>query len=854
MANMSKKNFNLVRVVSEYYMIKKVLGNEYANGILEGNIEAAGLSGAADKKTLLQMKEYVEKFGQMKISTNGLTKSENFDVFMDRLIKKFVTIENTKPEKSRVEFSENPFDDRFTNLVTHVLNLENAQSRIETALEVNTKVAESVSALPVLLGGKKQSSYVKLLSQCTDLFASISGLQNQITTLKESGKAKDSQIKQLTDRLNEQISKVAEYKELVDKALQGREIVSETNEIKVLLAQTSQNLSTLTRDNAVQGRATRIHTTRESNRVIDAVENSMYEQTKIKKQMYEHPNMYPTYLACFAGAKLKVKDLNEAFNEIKRAAASVGVKTTAQSVDSIYVEMNQKNLENGNNNTVTPKKKGSRFVKVTSLLIALAIGAGGALGVAKMAGAFDNAPPVSANEEFTQAYTNYAEREMNQRDDYMEKLQIAIDGNTLVSFDNLDLENDGTMKLAALSSDGIVWNAETLQALRDQYAADDNVEEYGWSSTSEIDSETKAAISEVKADYYESNYVNLLAQVSSLNSQIDKLTGELNNANADKAALQSEIETLKGQVDSLQTIIDAAEAKYDADTTELQSKVDDLQAKLNAANEKVGTLQAENESLSNENENLKQENEDLKSQANNLDNLIAELRDEIMTLKYNNSVLSTDKAVLKSKVSNLEKQVADLQAQLDAMGGGSGNSSDVSELQAQINDLSAQLVEARATINELNSTNEALTQQVEALNNSVSELGADVAELENQVASLTNENTSLKENVESLKTSLANSMNDYNALLSQYQALLNSGNGSQAEIEALRAQLNSAYETISSYESKIVSLYNGLTKSQSTTTEAQQDLEDLLKLFGIDYNEQSNSSSNSSNEYQFGNY
>ena len=73
------------------------------------------------------MKSYVEQFGNMKISVNGLAKSETFDKFMDRLMQKFIENENTKAQKDRVEFSDNPFDEKFTNLVSGVLEMENAK-------------------------------------------------------------------------------------------------------------------------------------------------------------------------------------------------------------------------------------------------------------------------------------------------------------------------------------------------------------------------------------------------------------------------------------------------------------------------------------------------------------------------------------------------------------------------------------------------------------------------------------------------------------------------------------------------------------------------------------------------------
>ena len=854
MANTSKKNFNLTRVISEYYMMKKVLGNEYSAAILNGEIEAAGYSGAADRKTLLQMKSYVEQFGNMKISVNGLAKSETFDKFMDRLMQKFIENENTKAQKDRVEFSDNPFDEKFTNLVSGVLEMENAKSKIETSIQVNPQISESISALPVLLGGKKQSSYIKLLSQCTDLFANISGLQNQIAELKESGKGKDAQIESLTNELKEQVKKVAEYKQLVDKALEGAGKSNEDSKVLIaLLNQTGATLNVLNRNTSVQGRATRLHATREADRVIRGVENSMGEKSKVEKQLLEHENLYPNYFACMSGKELSVKKgLPDAYNEIKRAAASVGVKPDSQAVENIYIELNKKNLINRDKPVPKSDKSGGRFKKVASILIALALGAGAGYGIAKIVES--NQPTTTSSYE--QEYTQYMENENWQKNDYMEKLGLAVDGNTLISFD--DIENSPTSFQVTVTAsqdqsangETVVWTLESLNELRDTYAADDNIAEYGWSSTGEIDAETSAAVAEVRAVYYENNYSSLLSQVSTLNAQIDKLNEELSkalndlsSANADKEVLQSQIDSLQSQVDDLQAIIDAADEKYDADTSELQAKIDELQEKLDSANEQINDLTEENTQL-------KEENAQLKEQVASLSNQILDLNDTIANLKYQNSILSTEKASLISKVSVLEAQIQTLQDRIDEL----ENSSDLGEkeeLQEQVNELTAKLAEANETIKELKTENEELTQQIVDLNSSISDLNSDIAELENSVSSLTSENQSLKEECSSLQTSLSNAMTDYNELLEMYNELLNSG-GNQEEIESLRNELNSAYNLINAYESKIVSLYNGLTKSSSTSTEAMQDLENLLKMFGIEYNEQGNSSYGSSNEYQPG--
>jgi len=92
-------------------------------------------------------------------------------------------------------------------------------------------------------------------------------------------------------------------------------------------------------------------------------------------------------------------------------------------------------------------------------------------------------------------------------------------------------------------------------------------------------------------------------------------------------------------------------------------------------------------------------------------------------------------------------------------------------------------------------------------------------------------------------------MNNYNELLDKYNDLVENGAISPEEMAAVQAELNSAYNLITSYENQIVELYNGITNESTNTSQAQQDLESLLKMFGIDYNEK-DTPSNDNSEYQ----
>ena len=96
---------------------------------------------------------------------------------------------------------------------------------------------------------------------------------------------------------------------------------------------------------------------------------------------------------------------------------------------------------------------------------------------------------------------------------------------------------------------------------------------------------------------------------------------------------------------------------------------------------------------------------------------------------------------------------------------------------------------------------------------------------------------------------LTKAVNDYNTLKDAYDNLLNQGPVSQEEFERLQKELNDAYNKISGYEEQIVRLYNGLTRESSDKSQAAQDLEKLMKMFGIDYKE-TDAPSNDNSEYQ----
>lgn len=839
MAN--NKSVNLVKVITEYYMLKTVIKNEDVQNILNGSVPSAGATAYRDEETLKQMSNYVNALGEMKISSKKIRgKAETFDEFLERLIQGFVVKEESKDAKKRIIYSENPFEKEFANLVTGILAMEGAEDKIRQSLSLNMQINDKIAELPILLGKEKQSSYVKLLAQYTDIYSNISGLQNEIAVLKESGQAKDAKIEELQKALDAEIARANDYKNLVQNQLVTLDTlkVEDFKAVMVLLGQTINNLNEkISQDVAVQGRATRKHVTNEADRVIDTTEQNMYKKEDIRTQILNHPNMYPKYISVTKGKHIDLNLKNgsrEVYDEIQRAAKSVNIPEDHPAVVAVYNDLAEKNMAN-------EAQSGDKHtgVKVVAGVLGIALLAGGAFAGGYMMRNNQTTVTQYKTAEEDAQYQAYAKRENEQRDNYVEKLNKAIEDGTLLNFDDLEglpqFEN-ATAKNAEESSEVIDLNY--LNALRDTYAQDDNLDGYKWSSTNEIDALTNAAVQTVRANYYENNYAKILSLVSSIDSQILDITQQLQTT-GQVDILEPQTESIQKLIDAIQDVLDAAQEKYDSDTSELQQKIDELQQKLDEANEKIDALQ-------NENSELKAENARLQSQVNDLSSKLSELLEEINNLKHENSVLSTEKASLQTQVYRYEVQIVTLQERVATL-----EESEQGELLAQIDALQALLDEANATIAELQSTNETLTNQITELNSSIDQLNSDVAALEDAVNSLTAENSSLQEQVSSLQESLTNAISNYNDLLAKYNELKESG-GNSEEVEALRAELAAAYSKISTYENKIVALYNGLTKSNASSEEAMNALEELLRVFGINYTDQGADYYNSSNEYEPG--
>ena len=844
------------RVITEYYMLKTVLKNKYAMDIVSGKVEPAGPTAAADKRTLQAMQRYVRTLDEVVIPGNGLSKGENLDKFLTRVTRNFKEKEANKPESRRLEYSENPFDDNFKYYVSTLLNTENAKSRIEKAITSHKPTLDSVNSLAINLGGKKQSSYVRLLAESTELFSTVSGLRDEIERLNSSSRTDKSTIDNLRAQLAEKTKEAENYRQLCEKAIEELGQNSGSTVLVAMLKETNSTLENVIRQESKQ---TRDHITKETDRVLDV----MQRKDRIKTHILSNAKTYPRYIAVYQGRELNNKGLKNLHNEIQYAATQLEYSKDDPAVSAIFNELSEQNLKNSMNNS-RPKNeaKGKKVVPiVTGILLASLFATTAYFGIAnhhlhndlheanqKINENQNNNDNTNAS-DFQKEYEEYVARENAQYDDYSQKLQIALNDGTFVVIDQT-----GAVTAGDASVNGN--NLDTLNALRDKYAADDRAD-MGWNSTTLMDADTQSAINAEKAEYFQTHYEDMVNQVAQLQAEIADLNSQLDYAHdlisagsqengvllARVQKLEAQVADLQAQIDNLQSIIDAG----NGGNSGLQEQINELQEALNQANAKIAELEQENQELTEENQELKEEVAELQSQVSSLEGTVGDLNSKIASLENQNSVLSTDKAALQIEVADLQAEVADLQAQLESLIG-TDASQQIQALEEKIDYLEGVIEEANARIDSLQSTNEALTQQIVDLENNINNLESDMDALEDAIDSLENENASLKTEVSNLQKSLGDSMNSYNELLAKYNALANS-NVSPEELAALQTELSNAYNLITSYEEQIVELYNGITKENTTTSQAQQDLEQLFKLFGIDYNEK-DSPSNDNSEYQ----
>lgn len=860
MANKGK--LDVEKVIYEYYMLKSVLNNQYAKDIVSGKIEPVGPSAAADKKTLQAMQRYVRILDELVVSDNGLTGKETLGDFLARLDGNMRQEDAQKPESKRANYSQNPFDENYRYVVKDVLARENAKSVIEKSISSNKMALDSVNSLVINLGGKKQGSYVKLLAQSTDLFSSVSGLQDKIATLEATKGSNDAELLRLRGLLSERKNQAKAYKALCNKMIDS--FGSDSSVLGTMLRQTEQSL-----DSVVKGEAekTRVHITNEANRVIE----NMNAKDKIKAVLLSNTGKNSRYVAVLSGKQLNDKGMRNLYEEVKNAAKVAGFSEKDPVVDQFYNDLSEENIKNTakmNNVPVgqTKKKKGIKGIVAIGLAFSLFAGGlvTGSLIHARGNGNGTTSTPTST---FQNEYNEYSLNENRELSEFEIQLDNAIKNNQIGVFE-------------------ITPSQKALDSAIEEFAKTDNIEKFNWSSTESMKQLKENAEISAKADYYQNHYEDLLEKASGLEGQVANLTAQLDNANksignleaqlnSSKTEIESlkttvsslqnkitelegQIENLKSQIENLQSILDAA----NDNNSELQAKIDNMKEKLEAAEETISGLQnqldqtiSENETLKNDNESLKQENAELKeklAEANakidSLENTIDGLNSQIESLKGENSTLSSEKADLILKVSQLESEINELKDQIAKLDNG-GLIAENNQLKEKVSDLEEKLAKANAEISSLQSENESLTNQIVDLNKSIENLNGSINKLEEELANEKATNASLNERIKELEGDLEKAISDYNELKSAYDELLNKGPVSQEQYESLVKELEDAYNTITGYESQIVRLYNGLTREQTTNSQAGQNLENLMKMFGIDYKEV-DAPSNDNSEYQ----
>ena len=851
MAN--KEKLDVEKVISEYCMLKSVLKNKYAMDVVSGKVEPAGPSAAADKRTLQAMQRYVKTLDNLVVVDNGLSQ-ETLDDYFKRISEIVKSADAQRPESKRQNYTENAFDDGYRFFVKDVLNTENAGETIEKAILANKPVLDSVNSLVVNLGGKRQGSYVKLLCQSTELFSSVSGLEGQIKTLEATKGSNDQELLRLRGLLSERKAQAKAYKATCNKLID--ELGSESSVLGVMLKETNQSLDGVIKKEAEQ---TRAFVANEATRVIE----DSHTKDKIKAVLISNTKKYPRYVAVLSGTQLSDKGLRNLYAEVKSAAKVVGFAEDDPAVDRFYNDLAEENIKNTAkmNKVVVASTRKKKIVTgiVAGVLIAGIFGGVG-FGIGK---AMTSQPP-TVTSVYEQEYKEYSQNEYAELDQFKLQLDDAIKNNEI----------------------GVFTVTPTQVALKESinnFSKTDNIEKFKWSSTGMMESLNDNALTTVKANYYQTNYeevveranalegqvANLTAQLEKANEKIKDLTSQLGDAHTEIDSLKSEIAKLKNdvhtcketianlesQIKSLQSLLDAA----NADNAQLRNQIADLQNKLDIANEKVSGLEKQVSDLTKENADLTKENSELKQKVAEYETKIGELEgkvdnltSEVDRLKSENSILSSEKADLLLQIADLKAEIARLNEKI----AGLENGSEVAKLQEQVKDLQDKLTKAENEVSRLQEENKQLTQEIVDLRNSMSDLENTISELNKTIESLKSENASLKEanakleaQVADLTEKLTKAVNDYNTLKDAYEELLKKGPVSQEEYEKLQQELNDAYNKISGYEELIVKLYNGLTRESTDKSQAAQDLEKLMKMFGIDYKE-TDAPSNENSEYQ----
>lgn len=844
MAN--KEKLDVEKVIYEYCMLKSVLKNKYAMDVVSGKVEPAGPSAAADKRTLQAMQRYVKTLDNLVVVDNGLSQ-ETLEDYFKRISEIVKSADAQKPESKRQNYTENAFDDGYRFFVKDVLNTENARETIEKAILANKPVLDSVNSLVVNLGGKRQSSYVKLLCQSTDLFSSVSGLEDQIKTLETTKGSNDQELLRLRGLLSERKAQAKAYKATCNKLIE--ELGSESSVLGVMLKETNQSLDGVIKKEAEQ---TRTFVANEATRVIE----DSHTKDKIKAVLISNTKKYPRYVAVLSGTQLSDKGLRNLYAEVKSAAKVAGFTENDPAVDRFYNDLAEENIKNTakmNKVTVASTRKKKIVAGIIAGVLIAGIFGGAGFGIGK---AFTSQPPVVAS-VYEQEYKEYSQNEYAELDQFQIQLDEAVKNNEIGVFE-------------------VTPTQVALKESINNYSKTDNIEKFNWSSTGMMESLNDNALTTVRANYYQTNYEEVVEKVNDLEGQVANLTAQLDNANKTIAGLSQElsekntliaryekdienykstITNLESQVASLQGLLDAA----NADNAGLRNQIADLQNKLDIANEKVADLEKQVSDLTKENSDLTQENSELKQKVAEYETKIGELEgkvnsltSEVNRLKNENSILSSEKADLLLQIADLKAEIARLNEKIAGLEDGS----EVAKLQEQVKDLQDKLAKSESEVSRLQEENQQLTQEIVDLRNSMSDLENTITELNETIDSLKSENASLKETnakleaqVADLTEKLTKAVNDYNTLKDAYDNLLNQGPVSQEEFERLQKELNDAYNKISGYEEQIVRLYNGLTRESSDKSQAAQDLEKLMKMFGIDYKE-TDAPFNDNSEYQ----
>jgi hypothetical protein len=229
--------------------------------------------------------------------------------------------------------------------------------------------------------------------------------------------------------------------------------------------------------------------------------------------------------------------------------------------------------------------------------------------------------------------------------------------------------------LSNAQTDGITDDEEKeLNALiNDTYAKTDNITDYKFSTTSEMQALLNNALLSQENANLQSQINSANSQISDLNKTVNEKIAELEQKEStieeDKAvqeSLQSQIDTLKGTISSLEETYEKLLADKDSQISDKDARIAELEDLLNKANASLESANAANAELQTKLETAQKELDEVKASNATLQEENATLQGSIKELEDAFKELENENNVNKQNLEAAQSALAAVQTQLQA--------------------------------------------------------------------------------------------------------------------------------------------------------------------------------------------